>query len=179
LITTPDCPMYLSAADGVVNVELVRPRQQQNPLDGLLQMFGFGRSAGKELEGIPFDRPALKERGITMREAAAAKKYVMHLQGHLGAENLWDTAIAKGGEAGTRALIHEVAEMRDLKAKGIDILKHSPRKAADILAQNKDAHAKGLKAEYDYWRQKHGDGQIEEFMKNLQPDDKDLFLTTG
>jgi len=155
-----------------------RSSRDTNPLDPMLK--GVGRSAEeaamKDLRHAVFDRDMLEQLKIPDDEFGYIRAYVLHLQGHLGKANIWHSQIAKGGEQGTRALIHEVVESRDLKGKGVDLLKYPPAEAEKLLAANKDSHVKALKAEYAYWEKRNPGRTVRDFVGTLNADDADLFL---
>jgi hypothetical protein len=167
----------LSAAS-IICIVHKEVRRGCNPFGGLLKSFR-GDPFERELRRAVFDRDALKEYNITMEDQRDVRAYVLHLQGHLGKESIWYSTIAKGGEAGTLALIHEVVEMRDLKSKGIDLLQHSPEDARILLEANKDSHVKALRAEYDFWAKRRRGADIRQFLDTLHPQDRDLFLESG
>ncbi|MBU0761567.1 MAG: hypothetical protein KKD39_00945 [Candidatus Altiarchaeota archaeon] len=145
----------------------------------------------KDLKRLYVDGEALRQRNISTQDLFAVRKYVLHLQeDYVGSTgdglfyfgkqkgDLWHQTILSGRrEEATRAVIHEVTEMRALAQKGVDLLKYPPHQARSVLEQNKDCHMKALLAEYGYWREKNKYKSFDEFTKTLHPDDVEMFTT--
>jgi|688.fasta_scaffold468641_2 hypothetical protein len=99
---------------------------------------------------VDFDQEPIIEYAITERELVNIYQYVQAMQSHL-TQGTWEE-ICEAGYYGASALIHEVVELRMLLRRDPyllmrteDEIKHFARQR-----QNRDAHCRGLEAEYRY-----------------------------
>lgn len=101
-----------------------------------------------------FDQQVIQKWRITTRDLENVQRYVAKLQKHLTHSSLDDIAV--GGIYGTRALLHEVVELRILLERDPDLLRRSHAEVVTFFEANRDAHLAGLTEEYLYlWRQVH------------------------
>ena len=145
----------------------------------------------RELEDLNVDEDALRRHNVSVGDLFNIRRYVLHLQedllsegrfglfsfGGRGRQDLWYGTILSGRrEEATRSVIHEIVEMRDLDAKGIDLLAHPPAVARQLLtAQHAGSHRKALMAEYDYWRGRNPRKDVRDFTQTLNPEDLEHF----
>lgn len=86
---------------------------------------------------------------ITEADVQTVEKYLLIIQQDLGAST-WQDIIHYGGPYGTSILIHEVTEIRALKARGLEPLRLRTRELRSLLANHVEAHVIGLYEEHVY-----------------------------
>lgn len=87
---------------------------------------------------------------ITEEDVRMVEKYIAIIQKDIGAPTTWQELIQYGGPYGTSILIHEVVEIRELRARGFEPLRLRTRPLRMLLRQNIDAHIIALYEEHLY-----------------------------
>jgi hypothetical protein len=87
---------------------------------------------------------------ITEEDVQTVEQYLRIIQAGLVGETTWQEMIRYGGAYGTSILIHEIVEIRALKAKGLQPLHQKTRALRQLLAQHIDAHSLALYEEHRY-----------------------------
>jgi hypothetical protein len=98
------------------------------------------------------DSVGLRRYQITEKEVRIVEKYLSIIQEDLKGISAWDDLIGYGGSYGTSILIHEVVELRELEARGLDLRLRGQSQQAlrDFLAENIEAHVMALYEEHSY-----------------------------
>ncbi len=117
---------------------------------------------------------------ITEKDVQTVEKYLRLIQAGLGA-SVWQELVRYGGPYGTSILIHEVVEIRSLKARGFKPLRLRTQPLRKLLRQNIDAHVIALYEEHLYLQEVIGRlfGQkfeVGTLVKANSNDDRDLQL---
>lgn len=86
---------------------------------------------------------------ITESDVQTVEKYLGIIQRGLGAST-WQELVDFGGPYGTSILIHEIVEIRLLKARGVNPLRESTRALRRLLAQHVEAHIIAIYEEHLY-----------------------------
>jgi len=86
---------------------------------------------------------------ITESDVQTVEKYLSIIQRGLG-ESTWQELVDFGGPYGTSILIHEIVEIRLLKARGVHPLRQSTRALRRLLAQHVEAHIIAIYEEHLY-----------------------------
>ncbi len=104
----------------------------------------------KILAGL--DPIGLKRYQITEKEVQIVEKYLSIIQADLKGSSAWDDLMHYGGPYGTSVLIHEVVELRELKARGLDLRFKGQTQVSlrKFLAQHIEAHIIALYEEHLY-----------------------------
>ena len=97
-----------------------------------------------------FDPEVVNEYSITEHDLTNTYHYLQAMQAHLDLAT-WDDICIRGYH-GTSALLHEVIEIRILMDRDATFLSQSSAHIRGFarLPQNRDAHMRGLEAEYAY-----------------------------
>lgn len=118
---------------------------------------------------------------ITETDVQTVEKYLSIIQKKLTVETTWQELVYYGGPYGTSILIHEIVEIRLLKAKGFEPLRQRTEALQSMLAQNIEAHIVATYEEHLYLqevvsrflRQKF---EVATLIKANRPDEVDLQL---
>lgn len=86
---------------------------------------------------------------ITESDVQTVEKYLGIIQRGLGAST-WQELVDVGGPYGTSILIHEIVEIRLLKARGVNPLRQNTRALRRLLARYVEAHIIAIYEEHLY-----------------------------
>lgn len=98
------------------------------------------------------DSIGLKRYHITETDVWTVEKYLSIIQADLRGDSAWDDLVHYGGLYGTSILIHEVVEIRELYARGLDLKLRgqSQQSLRKFLAEHIEAHIMALYEEHLY-----------------------------
>lgn len=118
---------------------------------------------------------------ITEKDIRTIEQYLRILQSHLKIENTWDELTSYAGFYGTSIAIHEIVEIRALRARGIEPLDYRKKALQAILQQRIDAHVLAIYEEHLYLqevmlRQFGTNFQVATIIQANRPDNTDLDL---
>ncbi len=134
------------------------------------------------LEPVGLNRYQITEADVQMVE-----KYLGIIQAHLQEQgvSVWMDILHYGGAYGTSLLIHEVVELRALKAQGFDVLRLNRLELSRLLSQNVEAHVMALYEEHLYLQEviiRQGGQHFEVgtlIKANASDDDLEYFLESN
>jgi len=97
-----------------------------------------------------FDPEPIIDYAITERDLTSVYQYLQAMQSHL-TQGTWEE-ICEAGYYGASALLHEVVELRILLRRDPYLLTRAEDEIKQFARhpQNRDAHCRGLEAEYRY-----------------------------
>jgi hypothetical protein len=118
---------------------------------------------------------------ITEIDIQTVEKYLRIIQKKLTVDTTWQELLQYGGPYGTSILIHEIVEIRLLKAKGLEPLRQQTEALQRLLAQNIEAHIIATYEEHLYLQEVVSRflGQkfeVATLIKANRPDEVDLQL---
>lgn len=118
---------------------------------------------------------------ITETDVQTVEKYLGIIQKKLTVDTTWQELLQYGGPYGTSILIHEIVEIRLLKAKGLEPLRLQTEALQRLLAQNIEAHIIATYEEHLYLQEAVSRflGQkfeVATLIKANRPDEVDLQL---
>lgn len=125
-----------------------------------------------------FDPVGLDRYGITARDLETIEKYIHILQSGLP-RNVWDEALAIGGEYGTSILIHEIVQIRGLIRSGVRPLRFGRRALSALLGEHLEVHVAAVHEEHlylqDFLVRKYGQRfEIATLIRANRADERDL-----
>ncbi|GIK36942.1 MAG: hypothetical protein BroJett011_07750 [Chloroflexota bacterium] len=87
---------------------------------------------------------------ITEADVQTVEKYLNIIQKDLKGESTWQDIVQYTGPYGTSILIHEIVEIRALKARGVDPLRQKTQVLRKLLADHVEAHVIAVYEEHIY-----------------------------
>ena len=123
----------------------------------------------------------LNRHQITEKDVREVERYLGVFQKKLPVQTSWEELVQYGGPYGTSILIHEVVEIRELRARGFEPLWLRMQPLRKLLRQNIDAHVIALYEEHLYLQEVIGRllGQkfeVATLIKANSSDERDLQL---